>query len=234
MSEQTASVLPPPIAPFPAFKTLLRVFQQHGAPDVVDHGALRKRFAPGSVENLLAALRFLGLIGPGGAPTAQLAPLTAAVDTPAWPTALRDALTRAYGPVLEGLGSATPAQLNQRLRSAYSLHAETCRRSATFLLAAASEAEAPLSPYLVSPAHAKGRLLPVRTEPGAEDAEAGEALTARLIDKFPAFDPAWPDALKAHWFQQFNELIQLVKPDEQTGRSQCNEAVTNDAQKAPV
>lgn len=207
----------PPTAPYHSFKAMLRVFQQHGAPAVVDHGALRKRFAPGSVDALLSSLRFLNLIDAAGAPAEQLRGLTDALDTAEWPQKLGAALRAAYGPVLEeGLQNATPAQLNQRLRTAFSLPAEACRRSATFLLAAAQDADVPVSPYLVAPPRSKGRLLPTKPENGHthEDEPTGDALTARLIEKFPAFDPSWPDALKEHWFVQFNELIQLVKPDD--------------------
>ena len=216
MTGNAKAPLLPPNAPYHSFKAMLRVFQQHGAPAVVDHGALRKRFAPGSVDALLAALRFLDLIDAAGAPTARLHALTQALDSEAWPETLSEALRRGYGAVLEeGLESATPAQLNQRLRSAFALPAEACRRSATFLLAAAQDAQVPVSPYLVAPPRSKGRLLPAMHEIGhADDEPSGDALTARLIEKFPAFDPAWPDALKEHWFVQFNELIQLVKPDD--------------------
>jgi len=210
---ETAS---PPTAPYASFKALLRVFQHHGAPAVVDHGALRKRFPPGSVENLLATLRFLDLIDAAGAPKPTLGTLTSALDSEAWPASLSDTLIRAFGPILDaGLDSATPAQLNQRLKATYGLQAEACRRAATFLLAAASEAGLPVSPYLMAPARSKGRLLPVKSEaPADNDPADHDGLAARLIAKFPDFDPAWPDALKEHWFLQFHELIQLVKPED--------------------
>jgi hypothetical protein len=216
MTERTA--LSPPTTSYQSFKAVLRVLQQHGVPAVVDHGALRKRFPSGSVEGLLAALRFFDLVDGAGAPTPSLDTLKGAVETEAWPGSLRVVLLRAYGAVLEeGLENATPAQLNERLNAAFALSSETCRRSATFLLAAANDAGLPISPYLMAPPRSRGRL--VQARPGRANHEdrgepAGDALAARLIEKLPPFDPAWPDALKEHWFKQFNELVQLVRPDD--------------------
>jgi hypothetical protein len=216
MADHLAAPATPPTAPYQSFKAALRVFQQHGVPARVDHGALRKAFPRTTADNVLIALRFFELIDLNGAPTPALAAMKDALDTDAWAETLGAALQRCYGPVLkEGLEDATPAQLNQRLKAAFNLEAEACRRGATFLLAAALDAEIPVSRYLVAPPRSKGRLLP----PKVEGAHESAALAARLLQKLPEFDPDWPDALKADWFQQFNELIQLLKPEDRPPRS---------------
>jgi hypothetical protein len=35
----------------------------------------------------------------------------------------------------------------------------------------------------------------------------GIALDKLLIDKFPGFDPSWPDEVKLKWFAAFDELL---------------------------
>jgi hypothetical protein len=31
-----------------------------------------------------------------------------------------------------------------------------------------------------------------------------------LLDKFPNFDPAWPDEIKLKWFSAFDEMLKKV------------------------
>jgi hypothetical protein len=35
----------------------------------------------------------------------------------------------------------------------------------------------------------------------------GNGLDKLLLDKFPGFDPAWPDEVKIKWFAAFDELL---------------------------
>jgi hypothetical protein len=35
----------------------------------------------------------------------------------------------------------------------------------------------------------------------------GNGLDKLLLDKFPGFDPAWPDEVKLKWFAAFDELL---------------------------
>ncbi len=39
------------------------------------------------------------------------------------------------------------------------------------------------------------------------------AVAAALVEKFPAFDPAWPPKIKAAWFDDFRELMTIVRGD---------------------
>jgi hypothetical protein len=34
-----------------------------------------------------------------------------------------------------------------------------------------------------------------------------------LVDKFPSFDPAWPEKTKKAWFDGFSELLLIIKGD---------------------
>jgi hypothetical protein len=217
-----AAVALPPAAPYQTFKNAFRVFKTHGVPALVDNSALRRRFPPTHTRQILEALRFLDLINDAGEPSPTLISLVEAVDDEGWPDLLRKVLTATYAPVMEdGLENATPAQLNQRLRSSYGLEEDACRRSATFLLSAANDAHIPLSPYLLTPRRPKGRpnahdLTEPNGDSGVADASEAsiELLAAKLIEKFPEFDPKWSESLKEHWFSQFSELIQLVKNED--------------------
>jgi hypothetical protein len=36
-------------------------------------------------------------------------------------------------------------------------------------------------------------------------------IAAALVEKFPAFDPAWPPKVKSAWFSDFRELMSIVR-----------------------
>jgi len=36
-------------------------------------------------------------------------------------------------------------------------------------------------------------------------------LAQRLVDKFPSFDPNWPEPLCEKWFEVFQELIKRIR-----------------------
>jgi hypothetical protein len=45
-----------------------------------------------------------------------------------------------------------------------------------------------------------------------------------LLSKFPALDPAWPDDVKAKWFEAFDRLMNSIQ--EGGGKKQKSEAVS--------
>ncbi len=157
------------------------------------------------------------MIDAEGAPGAALRALVEALDQESWASTLAAALHYAYGSTLAGLETATPAQLNQRIQDKFGVTGEACRRSVTFLLTAAQDARLTISPYLVAPPRSRGRLFSSRARASvngdAPELLSNELLAARLIEKLPDFDPAWPDALQENWFKQFNELIRLAQID---------------------
>lgn len=116
---------------------------------------------------------------------------------------------------------------------------DVLRKSQLFFLQAAQEAQLPLSkriPVITRQRSPSSRRRPIaRPENGNGDSgprvepppyEQGEAkqppsdpaadrrseasLEAKLLDKFPSFDPAWSDAIKEQWFAGFQKLMGML------------------------
>ncbi len=211
--------LTPAAAPYPAFVTALRTFKRHSLPAAIDASALKKRFTAGVVRQLLSSFSALRLIDETGTPLNLLRDLVEAVDEPNWAAVVQRMLDGAYPQaLLDSLSAATPAQLNQSLRATFDEVNENDRRqSINFLLGAARDAGLEISAYLTPPAGSRGKLYlgaPDSDETHQTEANKQAVLAARLIEKFPEFDPAWPDDLKEDWFEQFKELVALVKPED--------------------
>jgi hypothetical protein len=120
----------------------------------------------------------------------------------------------------------TPAQLEAAF-VARGASGDTVRKSIAFMLAMAKDAGVELSPHLTKRG-ALSRKLPqgasrqrighTNPPPSVPDGQqdrrkptphiplSGDWL-ARLVAKFPDFDPAWNDELKAKWFETFERLL---------------------------
>ena len=138
----------PPYVSYGQFKSLLRRLQRDGIPTQVDSSIINHLSASSQIQTLLA-FRFLSLIDRDGRPASTLSSLVSAVDCDAWATELRSVLQHAYAPVLElALKSATLEQLTNEFQRHFPGTNNVLRKSRTFFLHAAREADIDLSPYL--------------------------------------------------------------------------------------
>jgi hypothetical protein len=214
----------PPYTSFGSLKSALAVLCEHGVPNRIDRSVWGNKFSGSVVSQVLTAFRFLRLMDPDGNPTPALRDLAKSYNTETWAVVLRRILQASYGQLLElDLQSATANQIYERFRTLYGAEGETGRKCVTFFLHAAQEAAIPVSAYLLSnvkprgassAARRKQRVPRISPEALAEAAREGlknnplpaspaGALTERLLEKFPEFDPSWPDEIKAKWFSSF-------------------------------
>lgn len=224
----------PPYLAFQTLKTFIGSLKAHGIPNRVDSSVLTTM--SGSVRNqLLPALRFLGITDNDGCPLPLCRNLVKAYDTEGWAEALLAVLAEKYRPVLAiNLETATPSQFSQVFADTFSGEGETTRKAQTFFLNAATEAKIPIGRYIMK--NKKPRVAGVKRRPraasqkntpdpkpdthngaGAQNGDAGggkpsvsDPLITQLLAKFPTFDPAWPDAIKAKWFEGFERLMKGV------------------------
>lgn len=170
----------------------------------------------GSSRSMLrGALLFLGLISDNGSPGKELKELvTCSAD--AKPKILEGIVRRAYAPLFADLDLAhsSPGQVKEYFDS-QGIKGDIGRKCLSFLRAIAADAQMELSPRIER--SSRGRKV---DKPRVEDiprhrefsAEPRDTAWVRaLIDKFPSFDPQWPDPLKLKWFEDFNTLSQLDK-----------------------
>jgi len=104
---------------------------------------------------------------------------------------------------------------------------DTFRKCLAFFLSAASAADIPTSPFIPRigrrrrssvPAAERDRKLvtdAISSKPHSQepnDPGVGTAGPAELLAaKFPQFDPAWPNEIKATWFEAFQKLMDKLR-----------------------
>ncbi len=137
-----------PAAVYVSWTTLNNALDQlaQGLPNRVDRSVFPG--LSGSVQNqLLAALKFLGLIGDDLTPTAAMAAV-AVSDPDARKAKLKAIIQDRYQDLFKlDLMKATPAQLSERMAQSYNVSGETREKAVRFFLAAAA-LELPISPRL--------------------------------------------------------------------------------------
>jgi hypothetical protein len=96
---------------------------------------------------------------------------------------------------------------------------DTVRKCAAFFVSAAKDADVALSPYIASRKERGASKSPRarKIKSGGRKRENGTQIqplaepslgwAQMLLAKFPSFDPAWPDDVKAKWFDGFERLM---------------------------
>lgn len=178
----------------------------------------------GAVQShLIAALNSMNLVSSTGQPTPLLDELVHA-DGKEREKLLRDLLRRSFPFLFEDgfkLETDTAKHFDEQFNKA-NLSFETARKCKAFFLAAAKDAGIDLSSYILKGARGQksaqrkprvtkngvsGNAI-VREEKDSEQTDVQQSsLTEKLLEKFPALDPAWPDDVKAKWFDAFQQLM---------------------------
>ena len=128
------------------FKNAVESLAQ-GLPNVVDRTAFPGQ-SGGVQSQLLAGLKFLGLINEAGKPTAALVAL-AVDDEDERKAQLKAILEQRYKAVIDiDLTKATLAQLNQKMSESYGVTGDTREKSVRFFMSAAEYVGIPLGRFL--------------------------------------------------------------------------------------
>ena len=139
-------------APYTAFqsvKTALTQFKENGTPARVDRTVL-PTFSGAVGSQVMQAFKFLKLVGPNNDTRDDLVALVETVGTDEWTSALRNILKTSYGPLFAiNLETASPSQFSEVFRREYPGADDVVRKSMTFFLNAAREAEIKISPYIL-------------------------------------------------------------------------------------
>ena len=159
---------------------------------------------------LMTALRFLGLMDEGNRPNEKLVRMVQS-EGREWQETLKGIVRDRYAFVFESLEleRATPAQLGEKFKE-QGAEGDVGRKCIAFFVAAANDANIPLSPFILK----KNRATRVTSKPkraGARSSlqkgKGGAVSESRvefpnritweemLLSKFPSFDPSWPDEL---------------------------------------
>ena len=142
-AEPDREVIAPPYVSFSTFKTLLDWLRSEGVPLRLDRSFWQEKFSGSTGAQLMAALRFLGLLQEDQ-PLEDLEGRVAA-STDDRRFILKELLKDSYASVpFDDLDRATPAMVRRWFR-AYPVDGHTMRKSISFFVNAAREAEMPMS-----------------------------------------------------------------------------------------
>ncbi len=222
---------PNTIPPYVAYRTF-RTFLESLAvsmPDRIDRSVFDSKFSGTATSQITSALRSLKLIDTEGRPSDYLYSLVRS-EGKEHHGILAEVLRSYYSPVFQlDLERATKAQFREAMRQ-FGCTESMLVKCETFFIHAATHAGIPLSPYLKSNrkvaskprGSSRATRNTVRTAATAVDATAESPAPAsseiesanlamrelafRVLDKYPDFDPTWPEETQASWIDGMNKL----------------------------
>ena len=218
----------PPYISYRTFDNFIGRLQQQ-VPSRIDRSYWGETLSGSTGTQLMSALRFLNLVDANGKPTNQLR-LIAASKGEQRTEALKEITWDAYDFVLRSsldIQNATYSQLEEVFHDNFQLTADVGRKCIKFFISLASSAGTSLSPFVtkrVRLAHSSAgtissknvlrktgqkpnRNLAIPQSQEIPEGASPSSIHAILLAKFPAFDPAWTDDVKAKWFTAFDELL---------------------------
>ncbi len=215
----------PPYVSYRTFHNFVDRLQQH-LPSRIDRSYWGDILSGSNGTQLMAALRFLGLIDANGKPLERLKSLVNARGEQR-SDLLRNMASDAFDFVFNShldLESATYAQLQEIFHSTFQLTEDVSRKCVKFFIALSGEAGVPLSPFITRRTRSApgikspGRKMSRRTNRNGIVPQEVSEIPARsgwhtmLLEKFPNFDPSWNDDIKEKWFAAFDELLRKGPP----------------------
>ena len=213
----------PPYVSYRTFRNFIDRLQQR-LPSRIDRSYWGDILSGSTGTQLMAALRFLGLIDVNGKPTEQLKPLVMARGEPR-AQLLRGVTSQAYSFVLKSsidIESATYSQLEEVFHNTFQLTVNVSRKCVKFFIALSGDAGMPISPFITKRTRTmhSGTGTKTMAKKGAgrtkrnalipqvlDEIPNNNSWNSKLLDKFPGFDPSWSDDIKVKWFAAFDELL---------------------------
>lgn len=173
-SAGSASGRTPPYISFSTLMTFLNEMKVNGIPPQIDRSVLT-RFSGGVQNQLMLALRSLGLVDGENAPTPQLAKLVAAYETDSFKDVLRPIIKTTYPYVFDlDLMTATPSMFAKAFSDNLSAKEDVLRKCRTFFLQAVKAAEIPVGPRIETAKFPRAKSPNTRSKPRPKkDEDAG-------------------------------------------------------------
>lgn len=220
MTQKSRTTSTPVYVPYATLISALDALKRDGIPGT---GKIDKTLwdsQSGAIQGqLLIAFRFLGLIDERNNVLPSLPPLVQAEDRK---PILKKIVEESYSKLLAlDLNTISQGQLDEALRG-YGIGGSTLIRAARFFVKACQETGIPISKRVsesvrATPASAstprrrrQSGAAPRHDERNNDNPPNGNnngSWEEKLLEKFPAFDPSWPDDLKTKWFEGFGKLM---------------------------
>jgi len=215
----------PPYVSYRTFHNFIEGLRQQ-MPARIDRSYWSSTLSGSTGTQLMAALRFLGLMDANGRPAEQLKSLVAARGEHR-AEVLKEIATDAFDFVFRGSldpQNATYAQLEEVFYETFQCTGEVARKCIKFFIALSGDAGVPLSPFITKktkPVYAhsvsgtgrikkRSGMAAVRNSQIPNDTKRiteQNTWNEMLLTKLPSFDPDWSDEVKLKWFAAFDELL---------------------------
>ena len=214
------------LPPYVSYRTFLNFIEglQQSMPARIDRSYWGDRLSGTSGTQLVSALRFLELIDANGFPTVKLRQMV--VSKGISRTELLKQITHeAYGFFFQSQpdpNAVTYAQLEECFHANYQIANDVARKCIKFFISLSNDGGMKLSPFITKKARSARVQAGTKKQQKQQDKVGTEipkptviipngiGLDKLLIDKFPQFDPAWPDEIKSRWFSAFDELLKRI------------------------
>ena len=222
------------LSPYVSYRTFHNFIEgmQQQIPARIDRSYWSSTLSGSTGIQLMAALRYLGLIDANHRPTAQLKSLVSAKGEQR-SALLKEITTGAFGFVFQGPldpQNATYAQLEEVFHDRFQCASEVSRKCIKFFIVLSSDAGITLSPFITrrtKPAYThsasvaksikkKAGMVMIQNSPvpnGKNEIPKRISRNEVLAAKFPTFDPTWSDEVKLKWFAAFDELLKRIFPE---------------------
>ena len=202
----------PPYMSYVTLRNFLDGITATALPNQID-GSLLVSKSGSSRKLLRATLRYLGLTTEKDSPTPDMQRLVGAKGEErkqVW----RLVLKRSYPGLFEGeidLSRTTTKELSDIFRHWGVSSQDTIRKCVTFFSLAAKDAGIKLSPHVKPYSGTRQSRTELSNGRNSTDSDAmtrasSSARFRELLEKFPDFDPSWPDEERRNWIQAFKEL----------------------------
>jgi hypothetical protein len=220
LSGSTKKLLPP----YVSYRTFLNFIEglQQTMPARIDRSYWGDRLSGSTGTQLVSALRFLDMIDLNGFPTAKLRNLVASKGsqrTEIIKQVTHDSYSFFFLSQVDPQ-AATYAQLEEAFHDNYQIASDVARKCIKFFIGLAGDGGMKLSPFVTKKTRTARQVNVVKKPLRTQDKKIGTEIPQRvgqipngtgldklLIDKFPGFDPSWPDEVKIKWFAAFDELL---------------------------
>tara|TARA_B100000315_G_scaffold214518_1_gene213129 strand:+ start:118 stop:819 length:702 start_codon:yes stop_codon:yes gene_type:complete len=215
------------LPPYISYRTLRNFLEelQKGIPARIDRSYWGERLSGSTGTQLMAALRFLGLIDTNSMPTMRLKSLVYAKGNQRIDL-LTQITTESFSFLSDSVDpqTATYAQLEEAFHHTFQLTGDVSRKCVKFYVAIATESGVSLSSFITKRIRLARSNTSTKTNtkrknagiiPNIKIPQDSDVLPDStpwdklLLTKFPVFDPTWTDEIKLNWFKAFDELLRM-------------------------
>jgi hypothetical protein len=212
------------LPPYVSYRTFLNFLDglSQTIPARIDRSYWGDRLSGSTGTQLISAMRFLDLIDVSGFPTLKLRQLVGSKGSQRTDV-LKQITRESYSFFFKSQtdpNSVTYSQLEECFHENYQVASDVARKCIKFFISLSDDGGMKLSPFVTNKTRSAKAQAGTKKQPRVVDKKAGTEIPQQpagipngigldklLIDKFPGFDPSWPDDVKVKWFAAFDQLL---------------------------